>query len=122
MFTQLEDNRVLPSRLLFLRISIVAAGAVIVMWQCAKYFDVLSFHYLGWFLLISFLDIAATASIFSYICAKENRLSQAIATFLLTPVFIIVFLLSATFMSEMFYGGSGYHGEYAFPFLRRMQF
>lgn len=122
MFTQLEDNRILPSRLLFLWVSAVAAGAVIVVWQSTKYLDVLPFHYIGWFHLVSFLDFAATAGIFAYISTKENRLRQAVQAFLLTPVFVIVFLLSATFMSEMVYGGSGYHGEYAFPFLRRMQF
>ena len=122
MFTQLENDRILPNHLLFLWASTVAAGIFIVAFQIVKYFDVLSFHYIGWFLLISFLDIAATASIFAYFRSKENRLLQAVSTFFLTPVFIIVFLMVATFMSEMFYGGSGYHGEYAFPFLQRKQF
>ena len=127
MFTPIENKPVLPNYLLFFWTSMIAAGAFIVVSKSGSYFfsfyDInLLFDYFGWFLLISFLDITATASVFAYFRAKENRLLQAFSTFLLTPVFVIVFMLVATFLSEMFYGGSGYHGEYMFPFFQRTHY
>ena len=122
MLRQPENNSVLANHLLFIWASTIAAGVIIVVWQNGKYFN-LTFHdYTGWFLLTSFSLIDLIASGFVYIRAKENRLIQTISTLLLTPVFIIVFTLLTAFMSEMFYGGSGYHGEYMFPFLRRTQY
>jgi uncharacterized membrane protein YfcA len=127
MFTPIENKPVLPEALLFLWASMIAAGAFIVVSKSGSYFfsfydSKFLFDYFGWFLLISFLDIAATASVFAYFRAKENRSLQSFSTFLLTPVFIIGFMLVAAFLSEMFYGGSGYHGEYMFPFLQRTHY
>ena len=95
----------------------IAAGAFIVVSQFGIFVS-----QFGIFLLGSFLNIASIASLFTYIRARENRLLQAFVTFLLIPVFIIVFMVAATFFSEMFYGGSGYHGEYMFPFFRRTHY
>lgn len=119
MLNQSEKSPVLTNDLLFVRTSMIAAGIVIVTWQCENYFDqTFLSDYFGWFLLNSFSAIACVASIFVYICARTNRFAQSISTFLLIPVFIIAFMLAAVFLSEMFYGGSGYHGEYMFPFFK----
>lgn len=119
MMSKPENSPVLSNELLFLWASMIAAGVVIVIWQSGKYFNhTFLYDYFGWFLLASFSVIAAIASIFVYLRVRANRFVQSISTFLLTPAFIIAFMLVATFLSEMFYGGSGYHGEYMFPFFK----
>ena len=120
MLNQSQNSPVLTNDLLFVRTAMIAAGIIIVLWQTAKCFNhTFLDDYFGWFLIVSFLDVAGTASIFVYIQARTNRFVQSISTFLLIPAFIIAFMLVAVFLSEMFYGGSGYHGEYMFPFFKR---
>lgn len=121
MFTQSQEHSVLMNDFFFVWASMAGAGTIIVVWKSGGYFlsHILLLNYLWWFLLTSFVTILFITGFFVHIRAKENCLIQIISTLLLTPFFIVVFMLLTIFMSEMFYGGSGYHGDYLFPFLRR---